>query len=150
MTTLGFERASGGQGITMKRTIDELVRLATKTMRNGRPAIEDPAIRSRLAQGAIEGQITVLNGFRILSARLKRQAPGPEAQMGKVFRSELNVRMTELATEILGPESILDKGDETIRRWQYSFLRAKGNTIEMGTSEILRNVIGERILGLPR
>jgi len=150
MATLGYERTGTGQGINFKQSLADLTKLATTTMRNGRPAIEDPAIRNKLAQCAVEIEIVILNSYRLLSTRLKGQPPGPEAQMGKVFWSELNQRMTELATEILGVDVLLDKGSKVMKRWQYSFLRAKGNTIEMGTSEILRNVMGERVLGLPR
>jgi len=150
MATLGYERSSTSQGIIFKRSLEELTKLAAKKMRNGRPAIEDPSIRELLAQCAAEIQVVVLNGYRLLTNRIKGQVPGPEAQMTKVFWSEMNERMANLALEILGPEATLQDDDEDIRRWQMTFLSVKASTISMGTSEIIRNIIGERILGLPR
>ena len=150
MTTLAFERTSTGQAIHFKQQLADLTSLATRAMRNGRPAIQDPAIRQKLAQSAIECQIFLLNSYRTLSSLLKGGVPGPEAQMGKVFWSEMNQRITELATQIIGSDVLLNQGDRELKRWQYGFLRAKGNTIEQGTSEVVRTVVGERALGLPR
>lgn len=149
MGTLAYERTGTAQAIVFRQTLNEIAKLAAKTMRNGAPAIENPAIRQHLAQCAIECEIVRLNSYRSLSTRLKQGMPAPEEMIGKVFWSELNQRMTELATQILGLDSLV-QGEEAVQLWQYLFLRSKGNTIEMGTSEILRNVIGERALGLPR
>ena len=71
--------------------------------------------------------------------------PGPEGSAMKLRWSEANQRLTELALEMLGPDGILDDG-----WWHYQQLRSRGNTIEAGTSEVLRNIIAERVLGLPR
>jgi len=150
MTTLGFERTTTSRGIGFRRDIADLTRLAANTLRHGRPAIDDPAIRQQLAKCAIEAEIVALNGARVLTSRIKGQVPGPEAQMGKLFYSELNTRIGELATEILGMDVLLDQASEASQYWQYRFLVAKGLTIAAGTSEVLRNVIGERVLGLPK
>jgi alkylation response protein AidB-like acyl-CoA dehydrogenase len=64
----------------------------------------------------------------------------------KLFYSELNQRMTETAIDLMGPAGQVGNGN----RWQYSFLRSRANTIEAGTSEVLRNILAERVLGLPR
>jgi alkylation response protein AidB-like acyl-CoA dehydrogenase len=72
--------------------------------------------------------------------------PGPEGSVLKLHWSEQNQRLTKLACEILGPEGNGDAGEF----WRYQQLRSRGNTIEAGTSEILRNIIAERVLGLPK
>jgi len=79
--------------------------------------------------------------------------PGPEGSIGKIFWSELNQRMQETALEIMGPYSQLMKGSKFAKdngKWGFDFLRARGNTIEGGTTEIQKNIIGERVLGLPK
>lgn len=149
MGTLAFERAGMGQAIMFKQVLNEIFRLAAKTKRNGIPAIKDSTIRQRLAQCAIECEIMRLNSYRSLSTSLKGGAPGPEEMFSKLFWSEMNQRMTELAAQILGIDSVIE-GEGEAQLWQYRFLRSRGNTLEQGSSEILRNVIGERVLGIPR
>ena len=78
----------------------------------------------------------------------KTGVPGPEGSIQKVFWSEWNQRLQQLAQEIFGPFGQLTDFDQG--KWQYSYLRARGNTIEAGTSEIQRNIIAERVLGLPK
>jgi len=149
MGTLAFERAGMGQAIMFKQVLNEIFRLAARTKRNGIPAIKDSIIRQRLAQCAIECEIMRLNSYRSLSTSLKGGPPGPEEMFSKLFWSEMNQRMTELATQILGIDSLIE-GEKEAQLWRYRFLRSKGNTLEQGSSEILRNVIGERVLGIPR
>lgn len=149
MGTLAFERAGMGQAIMFKQVLNEVFRLAARTKRNGIPAIKDSTMRQKLAQCAIECEIMRLNSYRSLSASLKGEPPGSEEMFGKLFWSEMIQRMAELATQILGIDSLIE-GKGEAQRWQYLFLRSKGNTIEQGSSEILRNVIGERVLGIPR
>jgi len=74
--------------------------------------------------------------------------PGPEGSISKLHWSETNQRLTSLALDVLGPEAALGPGGRAT--WQYSQLRSRGNTIEAGTSEILRNIVAERVLGLPK
>ena len=91
--------------------------------------------------------------YRSLSKLLKGQIPGPEGSIGKLLWSEPNQRMTETAIGMQGPNSQVMGGSPWSIHdglWQFSFLRSKGNTIEAGTSEIQRNIIGERVLGLPK
>jgi alkylation response protein AidB-like acyl-CoA dehydrogenase len=79
---------------------------------------------------------------------MKTGIPGPEGSVAKLHWSESNQRLTKLALEILGSDAqVVDLDDGA---WQYQQLRSRGNTIEAGTSEILRNIIAERVLGLPR
>jgi len=89
--------------------------------------------------------------FRASAARQRGQQPGPEGAVNKVFNAELNQRKTDFALGARGLAGIAwMPGDKTAEGRQYSFLRARANTIEGGTSEVLRNQVAERILGLPR
>jgi alkylation response protein AidB-like acyl-CoA dehydrogenase len=83
---------------------------------------------------------------------MKTGIPGPEGSGAKLWWSEANQRVTKLALELLGPEAQLlaSNGNKQPGYWQHQQLRSRGNTIEAGTSEILRNIIAERVLGLPR
>jgi alkylation response protein AidB-like acyl-CoA dehydrogenase len=77
---------------------------------------------------------------------MKTGVPGPEGSFLKLAWSELNQRMAETAVDLMGPMGVVENGGG----WQYAFLRSRGNTIEAGTSEVLRNILAERVLGLPR
>jgi acyl-CoA dehydrogenase len=90
---------------------------------------------------------------RALSRMRKEHVPGPEASIIKVMWSELNQRMQELVMEMQGPASqLVEDSSYAIEdgRWQFELLRSRANTIEMGTSEIHRNTVAERTLGLPK
>ena len=93
-----------------------------------------------------------MTGYRALSTVIKTGIPGPEGSLGKLLWSESMKRLTDLAMELYGPAGLTTewKGDEDLQRWAFAALRSRGNTIEAGTSEILRNIIAERVLGLPR
>ena len=103
---------------------------------------DDPIIRDRVAEEWIELQALKLTNMRSLTTLVQTGIPGPEGSVSKLHWSEQNQRLTKLAMEILDGE---DDG-----YWGYQQLRSRGNTIEAGTSEILRNIIAERVLGLPR
>ena len=153
--TLMFERATLGAGmhIIYKRNFDRLVQLAKTTERNGKPASEDPVIRQRLAQAYSEIEIMRLNQMRIFSKLTSSGVPGPEGSVQKILWSELNQRFQQLAQEILGPYAQLSKHSaHTIDEgaFSYGFLRSRGNTIEAGTSEIQRLILGHFVLGLPK
>jgi alkylation response protein AidB-like acyl-CoA dehydrogenase len=83
---------------------------------------------------------------------MKTGIPGPEGSGAKLWWSEANQRVTKLGLELLGPEAQLLNANGNMQPgyWQHQQLRSRGNTIEAGTSEILRNIIAERVLGLPR
>jgi len=92
-------------------------------------------------------------GLRALTKQLRGEAPGAESAVGSAFGMELNQRIQDFAMQIQGPHSRLVRGSKHAiadGAWQYGFLRSRGNTIETGTSEIKRNVIAQRVLGLPR
>jgi alkylation response protein AidB-like acyl-CoA dehydrogenase len=118
---------------------------------DGIPRRDDPALRQRLAQIYIEQEVKEINVFRANAARQAGQEPGPEGAIGKVFNAEYNQRRAELAISAAGMGGVAWlPGDSVAERRAESFLRSRANTIEGGTSEILRTQIGERVLGLPR
>jgi alkylation response protein AidB-like acyl-CoA dehydrogenase len=147
MTTLLHER--GTLGFALAATLDVAVRklIALAKERN----VTDPILRDRIAREWIELQAVRYTNIRSLTALVKTGIPGPEGSIGKLVWSENNQRLTKLALEILGSHSQLtDGGGYADGYWQYQQLRSRGNTIEAGTSEILRNIVAERVLGLPK
>jgi alkylation response protein AidB-like acyl-CoA dehydrogenase len=145
MTTLLHERATLGFALTatLEVNLRKLITLARGRIDG------DPILRDRIAREWIELQALRLTNYRSLTQLIKTGMPGPEGSVSKLTWSEANQRLTKLALEILGPEAQLWNGDGH-GYWQYQQLRSRGNTIEAGTSEILRNIIAERVLGLPR
>jgi alkylation response protein AidB-like acyl-CoA dehydrogenase len=145
MTTLLHERATLGFALTASLEVNlrKLITLA-----RGRTD-GDPILRDRIAREWIELQALRLTNYRSLTQLIKTGMPGPEGSVSKLQWSEANQRLTKLSLEVLGPEAQLWNGDGA-GYWQYQQLRSRGNTIEAGTSEILRNIIAERVLGLPR
>jgi alkylation response protein AidB-like acyl-CoA dehydrogenase len=153
MTTLLHERGTLGFSLTarLEVAVKKLIALAREVKTNGRAAADDPFIRERIARQWIEFQALKLTNYRALTELMKTGVPGPEGSIAKLFWSESNQRLTKLAVEILGPRAQLDGKDGVWNGfWQYAQLRSRGNTIEAGTSEVLRNIIAERVLGLPR
>ena len=150
VTALMNERANLGTGnqVVFKRNLEALIARSRTTERNGRPASEDPIFRQKLAQSYLELEILRLNTNRALTALSKTGVPGPEGSIQKVFWSEWHQRLQQLGQEILGPYGQLEDFDQG--RWRYGYLRSRANTIEAGTSEIQRNIIAERVLGLPK
>ena len=147
MTTLLYER--GTLGFALSATLDVAVRklIALAKERN----ITDPILRDRIAREWIELQALKYTNYRSLTALTKTGIPGPEGSASKLVWSENNQRLTKLALEILGSSAQLTNGGGYADGyWQYQQLRSRGNTIEAGTSEILRNIVAERVLGLPR
>jgi alkylation response protein AidB-like acyl-CoA dehydrogenase len=153
--TLMHERGTLGAGmqVTYQRNIERLIALSWTIERAGRPAAEDPVIRQKLAQCYAEVQIMRANQMRAFSRISNSGVPGPEGSIQKIFWSELNQRLQQAAQELLGPYGQLEAEDARAidhGAWSYGYLRARGNTIEAGTSEIQRNIIGHFVLGLPR
>jgi alkylation response protein AidB-like acyl-CoA dehydrogenase len=147
MTTLLHER--GTLGFALAATLDVAVRklIALAKERN----VTDPILRDRIAREWIELQALKYTNYRSLTALTKTGIPGPEGSASKLVWSENNQRLTKLALEVLGSHAQLtDGGGYADGYWQYQQLRSRGNTIEAGTSEILRNIVAERVLGLPR
>ncbi|MBT3311950.1 MAG: acyl-CoA dehydrogenase [Desulfobacterales bacterium] len=155
LTTLMYERVVGDAFISggYVRNINNLIKMASETSLYGRPVIKDPVVRQQLAQSYIEIMAVKYHGLRNISQQLKGGLPGPEGSIGKLMWSEANQRLCETAINIQGPYGQIVNGTPWAIEggtWQSQFLRSKGNTIEAGTSEIQRNIIAERVLGLPK
>jgi alkylation response protein AidB-like acyl-CoA dehydrogenase len=153
MTTLLHERGTLGFALTaaLERQLRSLIRLAKQPTPDGSVPAEDPVVRDEIAREWIDLQALRFTNYRSLTALQKTGVPGPEGSVAKLHWSETNQRLTKLALSLQGLTSQLD-GDDGIWDgfWQYQQLRSRGNTIEAGTSEILRNIIAERVVGLPR
>jgi alkylation response protein AidB-like acyl-CoA dehydrogenase len=143
MTTLLHERGTLGMALATRAQIT-VAELADHTRKLGRGS--DPLVRQKVAQYTIEARALQLNGYRALTAMKRNGIPGPEGSILKLMWSELNQRMAETAIDVAGASGQV--GEST--GWKYQFLRSRANTIEAGTSEVLRNILAERVLGLPR
>jgi alkylation response protein AidB-like acyl-CoA dehydrogenase len=145
ITTLLHERATLGFALTtgLEVSVRKLVALARER------DVDDPLLRDRIAREWIELHALKFTNYRSLTKLMQTGIPGPEGSGVKLHWSEQNQRLTKLALELHGSEAQLLDG-ESGGYWQFQQLRSRGNTIEAGTSEILRNIIAERVLGLPR
>ncbi|HSF04699.1 MAG TPA: acyl-CoA dehydrogenase, partial [Methylomirabilota bacterium] len=151
-TTLMYERHSAG-GRNHVAQIARLLELARRVEIDGRPAWQDPRIRQRLAQLAIEGEALKYTRLRSLTRQLRGEPPGPEGSILKLSGSELGVRIGDVAGELLGMHALVNQPSTLVPdapRWFNRVLAARQYTISAGTSEIQRNIIGERVLGLPK
>ena len=153
MTNMMFERTIHGGRTDMMVEVRQLMELAKKVDRGGRPAWEESYVRQSLAGFACEATALKYTSFRQLTSQLKGLPPGPEGSIMKLGTSGLNLRMQEFAMELLGPYSqfeyqvsgAIDRG-----KWAHRMLAARRSTIAAGTNEIQHNIIGERVLGLPK
>ncbi|OGO21188.1 MAG: hypothetical protein A2144_14805 [Chloroflexi bacterium RBG_16_50_9] len=152
MGTLEFERSNSSSAIQHLNTIANLIELARKMERNGQPLSKDPVTRQKIAQFYIEASVGKYIGLRALTRQLRGQTPGPESSVGSLLNMELGQRIEDFATYLEGPYSQLMRGKYAIDNgaWPRSFLSSRGRTLATGTSEIKRNVIAQRTLGLPR
>ncbi len=153
MTTLLHERGTLGFALTaaLEHQVNLLIRLARETGPDGTRPADDPVIRDRIAQQWIDLQALRFTNYRSLTTLEKTGVPGPEGSIAKLHWSETNQRLTKLAQSILGLSAQLDAdGAWWDGYWTYQQLRSRGNTIEAGTSEVLRNIVAERVVGLPR
>jgi alkylation response protein AidB-like acyl-CoA dehydrogenase len=142
ITTLMNERAGLGAASAagVRIALEELKDLARE-----RGVADDPLIRQRIAQLAIEIELLRLNAWRGLTAIMKHGVPGAEGSLPKWQWSDINQALTELAFDIQGED-----GAAWDSPWTYRLLRSRANSIEGGTTEILKNIIAERVLGLPK
>lgn len=156
-TTLKHERNSIGGARRTEESLNSLARLAQKTIRNGRPAIQDPEIRQRLA--TIEGYVQAhkYSGFRQLTKDAKGESAGILTLMMKLFSTNLQHEISKLSMDLLGADGMLSAGDAHLGKpasdsqsWIGAYMYSLGIAVAGGTANIQRNVIGERGLGLPR
>jgi len=155
MTVLMHERGTSAIGyqIRFRNELDDLIRLAQSHERDGRRVSEDPAFRRKLAQAFIEVEVLKYNIYRSATQMVRSGKPGPESSIVKLFWSEMDRRQKLLGMEMLGMYSQLVNGSEWAvdhGKWPRAFLWSRAGTIYAGSSEIQRNIIAERVLGMPR
>jgi alkylation response protein AidB-like acyl-CoA dehydrogenase len=152
LTTLMFERSTGhDRGIA--KQISELVDLARRIPRAGRMAWEFTGVRQKIAQFALDAEAVKYTSYRQLTRQLKGLPPGPEGSMLKLCSTELALRLAGFALELLGPYSQLEQDAPFALdsgKWSQRMLAARGPTIYAGTNQVQHNIIGERVLGLPK
>jgi alkylation response protein AidB-like acyl-CoA dehydrogenase len=152
ITTLMYER-SGGGGRGHELQVSRLIAVAKALKQSGGTAWDDALVRQQLAQLAIECEALRLTRLRGLTRRLRGEAPGPEGSILKLYGSELGIRIADAAGALLGMRCLVDVPQEDVPdapRWYNRVVSARQYTIAGGTSEIQRNIIGERVLGLPK
>jgi alkylation response protein AidB-like acyl-CoA dehydrogenase len=148
MATFGFERNGLANASRFESVVEALAEL---TRRQGAGA--DDEVRQRVAQAKIESHVFRVNGLRSLTRAQQGQVPGPEASLTKLFWSEMDKRIQETAIGVEGMYGALDPDSPWAiehGRWQLGWMWSQAETIYAGSSEIQRNIIAERVLGLPR
>ncbi|MFN8524477.1 MAG: acyl-CoA dehydrogenase family protein [Chloroflexota bacterium] len=163
-TTLGYER--GGNLLSRvarsRANLNRLVEICREIPRRGGTALDDPLVRQKIGRMLAETEVLRYAGLRLLSKLEKGERPGPESSVDKLYYSEMDKRHQEWIQEILGPYGQLTQGlDDGLSlnaesemgldsSWAYNYLWSRAGTIYSGSSEIQKNIIGERVLKLPR
>jgi alkylation response protein AidB-like acyl-CoA dehydrogenase len=156
-TTLSFERSSIGSAVGARQMVEDLVTFAKENRSSGVSLLDvNPQIRVELTERMIEAQVATMMSYKIISIQAKEGvAPGHEASVAKLYGTELNQRVYRTGMKMVGLHGQLDAKSQGVEapmsgRIKYMYLRAIANTIEGGTSEIQRNIVATRGLGLPR
>jgi alkylation response protein AidB-like acyl-CoA dehydrogenase len=151
-TTLMYERHSSGARNPVGQ-VRALIAVARRLPMDGGTAWDDPRIRQRLSQLYIDCEAMKYTRFRALTRQIRGEPPGPEGSILKLTGSEIGVRIADAAGELLGMHALVNQGTELVPdapRWFNRLVAARQYTISAGTSEIQRNILGERVLGLPK
>ena len=153
MTTLDFERSSISFAAESARTLEELVKWAKMTKRNGKAIIDDAVARNKLAEMAIEIEVARLINYNVAYMQTHGLIPAYQASMAKTFGTELHQRLARTGMDVMGLYGGLDAKSPYAQlggRVKYLYLWTIGETIYAGSNEIQRNIIAQRGLGLPR
>jgi alkylation response protein AidB-like acyl-CoA dehydrogenase len=150
LTTLAYERdlLTFIRHISLRNGLEQLLALVRAERRAG-----DPVVRQQVAALWIGEQVLQLNAYRSLTRILRGGEPGPEGSTSKLFWSQLDQELAETAARVLGPRIQLMEeapGASAAGHWGYYELLVQASGIRAGTSEILRNILAERVLGLPK
>ncbi len=153
VASLAHERSSIGEVYGLNRQLERIVELAKSCQKNGKPAADDPGIRRRIARLDTRIEALRLNGLRFLTKQLKGEPLGSETSVNKLIRAELEIELGELAMVIEGSHGPLARKDEAAPQgghWQRTALGWPEVVIGGGTPNIQKNIIAERVLGLPK
>jgi len=150
ITTLAYERdlLTFIRHISLRNALHRLVRLVQQQQKS-----TDPLVRQKVAGLWIGEQALQLNGYRSLTNILRGGVPGPEGSTSKLFWSQLDQELARAAAEVIGPSVQIAHGSPWAPddgQWEFYELLARASSIRAGTSEILRNILAERVLGLPK
>lgn len=153
MTTLGFERGSSATThyLRFREELDGFIaRARSATGPDGRPKTDDPVVRQELAQAFIRVHIMKAEGYRMLTSVLEGDPNAPGASINKMYWSEYHRWAANTNIDTRGPEALLVGDGYRLDKQQLAFLFSRSETIWGGTAEIQRNIVGEKILGLPK
>jgi len=126
--------------VRMRQLLDSVIEEAA-----ARDLLDDPVVADHLGELYLKAEVLRLTAYRGLTTIEKYGQPGPEGSLTKWMWSETNQQLTQFAADLLGPEALTAGGP-----WSYELLRARGNSLEGGTTEVLKNIVAERVLGLPK
>jgi alkylation response protein AidB-like acyl-CoA dehydrogenase len=142
LTTLMNERSGLAffLQVRLRQLLDQLIGEAAAC-----GLLDDPVVADRLGELELRAEVLRLTAYRGLTAIETYGQPGPEGSLTKWMWSETNQALTAFAADLLGPDAL--RADSP---WAFELLRARGNSIEGGTTEVLKNIVAERVLGLPR
>jgi len=153
-TLLDFERSNIGGSIGLRHTVNDVVHFVEEASKTGSvPVRLTPGIKAELAERAIEAEIAKLFSYRIISIQKRGQVPNYEASVNKMYRSEVQQRLAQTAMKAIGIYGNAFRGSKYAAmkgRISHMYLSSVSATIAAGTSEIQRNIIATRGLGLPR
>jgi alkylation response protein AidB-like acyl-CoA dehydrogenase len=151
---LDFERSAIGSAIGLRQTVEDIIRYAKEHTNDGTSMLRvNPMLRYELVDRLLEAEIGRMLSYRVVSLQSKGRIPNYEAAVIKLYNMELDQRIARTGVSVLGPYGQLDRGSKwaPLRgRLEYMYLRSVGSTLETGTSEIQRNIVAIRGLGLPR
>ena len=154
ISTLAHERGGSAPHARLTGELRDMIAMARRqTDVGGGPATADPILRQRLAQAWIEVEVVRLIAYKQVGELMRTGHPGPEGSYLKVLWSEADMRMKEIGIALQGPYADVERGDPRAidaGRWQYEYLWSRAAGIYAGTSEVQRNIISQRVLGLPR
>ncbi len=154
VTTLDIERSNIGSAVGQQQTVEDLVHFAQENKNNGAVRLSwDPALRYELAERYLEAEVSMLLSYRVVTMQSKGLIPNYEASAVKLYSMELNQRIANTGVRLMGLYGQLARGSKWAPlkgRLEFSYIRSVANTIEGGTSEIQRNIVAQRGLGLPR
>jgi len=152
-TTLDFERSSIGGAVEAKKMIQELTEYARETKRNGTRLIDEVPVRVRIAEAAIEAELGRLLSYRVATLQARGSVPNYEASIAKLFNTDMKLRMARYGMEIMGLYGQLDHKSKWVQlkgKFERQYLWQTGLAVGGGTTEIQKNIIAMRGLGLPR
>src|SRR2546427_13060617 len=154
VTTLDIERSNIGSAVGQQQNVEDLIKFARDNQRDGVVRIKsDPALRTELAERYLETEVAMSLSSRVVSMQAKGMIPNYEASAVKLYSMELNQRIANTGVRLMGLYGPLARGSRLSPmkgRMSYAYIRNVANTIEGGTSEVQRNIVAQRGLGLPR